>query len=402
MIKYIYRHIARAEIRSGLSMGVMLFFAVALGNLHNNIRNTKAEISRLYSESLIAVEVRSEALGGRRFLGDVIPPALVHDLQTLGFINEVYLEGTAMAYIVPAGRPLISGDGPGGSDILVGVENLLYLTEEPEGFLSRSDGFNMEVEFAPGYDNSNFLLFWDVTIPMVLSHELAQQHGLGLGDSVYISYYRPILFRSGEWLRVPARIIGIHNGDGLPNILREAAVIPLAALQSMFGDFTGYYTFKFTIDPSLNQELANIAEELQRQAGWPRYPWRDPLVADIWDQELRFGVASLEQNLLLLELLYPIAVIISVVIGTSLSILTMLQNTKNAAILRVLGTSKHKTRLIIGFGQIIIYAGGALTGILITGSIAVFPVLAGAAVGSVVGVILVTSKAPMELLQVRE
>jgi len=396
-------------------MAVALALTLALGFLYHNIISLQGEIDQLYAESVVNAEFRLEQDFRRsgRVLSDIVPMRVVRDILDLGIAKETYLEGAASAFLVEVSdAPLSVIDAPGGADILVGVAALRHLTEEPDGFMGRKISFNMEIQFADGKNESDFTYIENTPIPVVISQELMQRRGLALGDRAYIVYYEPVLFRQGEWRYAPATVLGIHDGAGLPDMVHGGAVIPLPAMENMLGNFTGFLTFKFAIDPAFNRELADVSEQLDDllRCVVSIYPWRERLAVDIWDQELRFGVTALEQHVLLLQLLFPIAMGISGVIGAGLAMLLLLQNAKNAAIMRVLGMPKGKVQIVLWLGQIILCVVGGLVGILLIVAIGwradlltvVTPYWAGAAVGAAIGAILVTNRAPLDLLQVKE
>jgi len=396
-------------------MAVALALTLALGFLYHNIISLQGEIDQLYAETVVNAELRQEQEFRRsgRILDDIVPMGVVRDILDLGIVKEMYLEGAASAFLVEVSdAPLSVIDAPGGADILVGVAALRHLTEEPDGFMGRDISFNMDVQFAPGFSEDSFTYTDGTPIPVVISRELMQSRGLALGDRAYIVYYEPVLFRQGEWRYAPAVVMGTHDGAGLPDMVHRGAVIPLPAMENMLGNFTGFLTFKFSIDPAFNRNLADVGEQLDDllQCVISIYPWRDRLAADIWDQELRFGVTALEQHVLLLQLLFPIAMGISGVIGAGLAMLLLLQNAKNAAIMRVLGMSKGRVQLILWLGQIILCVGGGLAGLLLIVAIGwradlltvVMSYWIGAAIGAAVGAILVTNRAPLDLLQVKE
>ncbi|MCL2422008.1 MAG: hypothetical protein FWD03_09135 [Defluviitaleaceae bacterium] len=425
MIRYITRHIVRAPAKSLLGMAVALFFILAMGILQNTIASIEAEIDRIYTQTTVNAEIRlSEDFSGtRRITGDFVPMPLIQDIVALGIVHDMYLEASGLGFIVgPSSSPYTILDeveivpptggiaSAPGSDIFVGVNDLRHLTAEPDGFVGRDPSFNMQIQFAPELTEDSFVYTDDAPIPIILSQALAQEHGLAPGDSAYIVYYQPILFRQGDWHYSSVMILGIHDGQALQNIVQEGAVIPLPALETMFGDLTGFNTVKFTIDPSFNRELATVSQEINNTMRLNRYPWREAVRADIWDQELRFGVASLAQHVVLLRLLFPIAMVISAIIGASLAMLLVLQNAKNAAIMRILGTPKPKAFFTLWLWQITICVAGGLTGLLLTIVIGLrtdliivtVPYLTGAIIGAATGALLVTGRAPLDMLQVKE
>jgi len=414
-MRYIYRHIVRAPAKSLLGAVVALVFTLTLGFMQNTAANIRAEIDRIFDETIVNVEIRPDEDFRRsmRVAGDVVSISVLRDISGLGIMSAMYLEGSSTAFVAGlSDSPFAVLDEPGGQDILVAVNDLRHLTDYNRGFLGRDDPFNMEVQFAPGFSEDNFVFSENSAIPIVISRALAQNHGLAPGDYAHIVYYRPALFQRGDWRYSPAFVLGIHDGIGLPNIVREGAVIPLPALEAMLHDHTGFITFKFSIDPAFNRDLADIIEHIDGYLRSPiaRYPRHERLRADIWDQELRFSVAPLTQHVALLELLMPVIVAVSAVIGAGFATLTMLQNAKNAAVMRVLGISKLKVRIALWSGQMIIYACGGFAGLLLTLALGlrtelvsvVVPYLGGALVGAIAGAILVTNRAPLNMLQVKE
>ena len=400
MIPFLFKHITRSPKKSLLGMAVSLSFVLALGVLQSNIRNTWAEIDRLYAETAVNVEIRlsEDFRATRRPAGDIVPSAVLRDIEAMGIMQDVHLEASAAVMIAASLGQLTN---VGGMDLLVGVDELRQLTEEPHGFLSREASFDMAVQFAPGHDEDSFV--HAETVPMIVSQELAERRGIHPGDNAYIAFYvQPRFYRPGEWHYISARVIGSHDGEALPAILRQAAIIPMASMQHIFGEAIAYYSVKFTIDPAHNYALLEISERLEFYAR-PRYPWREPLMADIWDQELRFGAASLRQHVMLLEMLFPVALFLSAVIGAGLATLLSLQNAKIAAIMRVMGASKQKVLLTLWLWQVIISGLGIITGAALTNALALTPyIFIGIMAGAAIGAVLVTSRAPLELLQVKE
>jgi len=109
-------------------------------------------------------------------------------------------------------------------------------------------------------------------------------------------------------------------------------------------------------------------------------------------------------------------IIVSALVGAGLCYLLLLQMTREAAILRVLGTTQTAVRLALISEPVVL----SLIGVAISLGIASFmwtrtglvPIgslltiaglyLAGALAGAVAGAISVTNKKPLELLQVKE
>ncbi|MCL2360532.1 MAG: hypothetical protein FWC73_01820 [Defluviitaleaceae bacterium] len=409
MAKHIFRHIFRAPVKSFLSMTVALLFTLAMGTLQITIANLRADIDRLYGETIITAEVQLYQDLGRsvRPAGDIISIMHMWAIEELGMISQIYVEGSYTVFIT---SEHLDWEQPGAMDILVAVRELAHLTEESDGFLGRDDPFNMHVEFATGHNENSFAFVDDVPIPIIISKELVERRNLALGEYTYIVYYQPRLFRPGEWYYTPAVVIGIHDGMGLPRGIREGAVMPMDALETLLGEFTGFYTMRFAIDSAFNRELDMVVEEIEIPFWTFRYPRLERLRVIVWDQELRFGVTPLERHAELLRLLAIMTAAVSAVIGAGFAMMLLLQAAKNAAIMRVMGMQKTRAQIMLWLGQIILCMVGGLAGLLAavifgleSGIVVVaIPYLTGAMVGAAVGALLITNRAPLELLQVKD
>ena len=118
----------------------------------------------------------------------------------------------------------------------------------------------------------------------------------------------------------------------------------------------------------------------------------------------------------LIETLYPIAVVIAVLIGAVLPGLIIIQSAKEASILRVLGTTKRRTRVMLIFEQLILCLVGLIlafailavvngSGIFgVAGFIGIYCALhfIGCTIGTTIASIVVTKRKILELLQVKE
>ena len=407
MIKYAYRHIVRAPSKTFFSLAVALFLTFMLGFVQGSISNLNAEIDRLYNETVVYGEVRlaDDFMRTSRFAGDIISEAILQYVLEANFAADIYLEGGSTGFITTDLTNTYFNMTQ--LQIFFGAYCLTDLTHESVGFLGREDSFNMEVEFAPGHNANNFIAY--ETTPLITSQEIAARENLTPGDYAYIIYYEPALFREGAWQALPVFILGIHDGNGLPSIAREGAVLPLATQQEKFGEHMGYITLRFALDPGYNRYLPALEESFtQALRSIFTYPRRDRLLLDLWDQELRFGARPLMQHLAFLRLLFPIISIIVAVIGAGLAMLSALQTAKNAAILRMLGMPKQKTRVTLGLVQVAIITIGVFAGVLLTlvvglslNWIIVVPYFVGAFVGAVAGIILITNRSPLLMSQVK-
>lgn len=132
------------------------------------------------------------------------------------------------------------------------------------------------------------------------------------------------------------------------------------------------------------------------------------------------AVEPVEASIRLMEILYPVTLVLSLLAAVGLAVLLVLLSAKEAAILRVQGTAKLHTVLMLNLQQVFpCFAGllAGLTGVLIYVGTARPDLLAGIApgaalcvalylvasiVGAAVSSAVVTGKNPLEMLQVKE
>lgn len=127
-------------------------------------------------------------------------------------------------------------------------------------------------------------------------------------------------------------------------------------------------------------------------------------------------VENIRNTLRLLDALYPIVLSAALLIGAFICSLTILQSSKETAILRVIGATKMRSRLILSLEQALLSVAGLAVGVCVmlivrkqeaaatSGNLAIFAlmyfaaILASAAVCST----LVTRRSALELLQTKE
>ena len=140
----------------------------------------------------------------------------------------------------------------------------------------------------------------------------------------------------------------------------------------------------------------------------------------IWDEELRQAVVPLEGSIQLMRVLYPVTLVLSLLCAAGVAVLFIMTSAKEAAILRVQGTTKLRTQVILGLQQaltcfaglvmglvgVLLYVGSArpsmLAGITAGSVLCALGYLLAAVAGSVASASVVTGKHPLEMLQVKE
>ncbi|MCL2407556.1 MAG: hypothetical protein FWC95_06465 [Defluviitaleaceae bacterium] len=314
-------------------------------------------------------------------------------------------------------------------------------------------GENIAVEWEEGFDESIFRQTFGLNhfgvrqppatfrrVPVVIPLSMALELGVGLGDEIqFVEVYLAELVRlemerteisGGRYMSSIGVVRGIYYcGDtdsdvtGFDPILLAVGVME-SRHQRIFRDvgephLPFFSSVRATIDPARNRELYVLQEQLDEITRRPITDYmylRTPMRAVIHDTELMAVVGPLEQMNRMMAVLYPVTIVLSAVIGTGLATIIMFQNAKNAAIMRVLGSPKVKSRTVLCVEQVLLCMGGLVIGLavlaLVVGDIAIIwelntllcaaLYLLGASLGAVGSAISITRKMPLELLQVRE
>jgi len=442
MIRFVRRHMIRAKGKSLLMTLVALFFVAAIGYLQETILRSEININHLYETTVVNAEIRSSSLVPvmHRGVGNIIAQRTIEAIKDSNFVRNVYVEA-GQEYAVMF-RTTEDGGFPENWDEIAGIDltqsivlhldmfQPLLAFDDMETFLAAhsrnfldempgtqrvlADGRPMgdiEIEFASGLSESAFVFTEGMPIPIILSAQVIAEQELSIGDIVYLA---TTLYDTRSWTHARAQIIGVHNRNitHIAPQLLDATFVPQEALEYMLGGGTGYITLAFEIDPTYSREISMIREYLEHITGHPAAGFAG-LELLLWDEELRMVAAPMEQNLSLLRQLYPAAIGVSILIGLGLSMLLMLQNAKNAAIMRVLGGSLKKSRAVLCAEQLTLCLLGLLLGLcaltVLNWGFSVASVmlvaglyLGGVAIGAFVGAVLVTNRPPLELLQVKE
>jgi len=450
-IRHHARHVLRAPVKTALVVGMALLFIVALGWLDRTITFTEGEIDRLYATTEITGQIYDPTAGiDGAMWGHSIPDGSLDILMASGFVENLYTTAlTRVGLFLPAynfegeniSREMRDIPASRVAKTFSCWDTLMYELHRPAAFgLGLSGEF--EIEFAPGFPHEDFHVGLNPqpNIVPVIVHEnllttgyildtqdfnhtahyvLGQSgmpitHTLQLGDVVYIA---PHWNGSNG---TPVVIAGVYRG-GHPGAAYRMGdgLIFTAHLRWDHWSAASFtmrqekirYTHDFL--EYVNEALAYQIVHSWYNPQWGYQQWTDNFnhQAELFDAEFRMVIVPLEENLHLLQMLYPVAKILSFVLALGLSLLLMLQNAKIVAILRVLGQARYKTRFNLGMEQLTVCLAGVAVGFALglgmgigvaTAGLLVGIYLGGAVLGTVVGVFVISFRTPMELLQVRE
>lgn len=411
LLRFTGRCVRRSPGKSLLIAALAAAFLVGLMFIQVAAVQNEAELDTLYDTVAVDLDIvkaySTTGSGDRGFLYQ----SAVDGVLDSGFISGCYLESEIEAEDV---RQVDARTGY----ILERPDESTGLTEtlharvqsfsDPERFFS--DGLNTtyQITWLEGWDESIFTREQPDVLPAVVPRALYDS--MNARESGRIA----VLLGTQEGLEIGKfTVAGISEG-GLGNILA-----PLWAMQALMGDSMTYYKATFTIDPAKNKELDAFREALDEIISAPE-AGTVQLAAVLWDQELTQAVGPLERVITFMRTLYPIVVVLSALASAGVTILVTMTLARDAAIFRVLGSSRKRTQAMLWLQTVPVCLAGLAVGyvgarLLAYGSLGagaktlMLPALgcgalylAAAALAAFGCAMAMTAKNPLQLLQVKE
>jgi ABC-type antimicrobial peptide transport system permease subunit len=395
--QYVIHHVLRSRLKSFLTLAIALGFMLASGWIRQTMERGRLEVERLYDTTVVEADIlladpsaeqTGETPGGGT---GFVYLNTVNSVLDSGFVESGVLEADTAWFKI---KNLVSRDVfPGNFPV--------YAYDSPEAFYSGlADPGSLS--FASGWDMNLFAeprTIEDIRkdgLRALFPASLLEQLQLNVGETIQITDQTGHAYQ--------CVIVGQYIGNYI--------LIPISVLEAMDGSQTKFTVAHFSLDPKKNREIPQFRADMEKvmeiYGGKLRFV--------IWDEELRIVIAQLDKNLSLLKVLYPVVIAVSVLIGAGLCFLLLLQATREAAILRVLGTTRTAVRLALIIEPLFLSIIGVILGLgisrflwMTSDLVSAVPLLvsaglylAGVLTGSVVGAISVTNKKPIELLQVKE
>ena len=394
---YVLRHARRQAVKSLLAV----LLAVLMVGAVTQFAKMKDSYSDLRRDTVVTARFNAS-----------LPLFQLRSLEGGGFAANSYYEYTREYDINHNDR----GDNFNRAYITITNDIPRYTNEE------------CTIEYAPGYDDTVMDKLGDV---IIMSSALMETMGYELGDTVRIT--------PGGYTDEFINKLRINFKDEHPELQTvpdalyttygeyiESAIDEMADVFTIVGVVTtpsgAYDSFAFT--PGQVDSLSNMGSAVTLDIA--EFRLADNELADKMmekGKELTRGqtgafvmdtskLDSVIRTSEILNSLYPAAVAAALVIGAFLCALIIFQTSTEAAIMRVLGTTKKKTAAILTAEQCILALLGIILGILITAVInggvsaqslifsgAYFAVIL---LGSAISSVLVTRRNILDLLQTKE
>lgn len=405
VLRFVWRHIVRSKMKTALAILLAAGFTAGLAAIHLSVLSNQKKIGWLYGNTLVQADLVRN--GSVQIQSDnFIRQDTVDALLDTGYLSEIYLESVSSGELVSA-EHLTGGTMHLAEDERLGVE--LLATNSLQTFM-KQDGGGMAVTFHSGWDAERFDHAGEEGFPVLLPKQIYNAYHMQEGGTI------GILYRGGQTFEV-AGYYETGPADGRGGT--KPALLPLGGYQEIGGGQIAYSKVCVTLDPSLNRELktfTQLVDSISASQGSGMVSLR----AVIWDEELRLAVAPLENSIELMEVLYPVTLTLSLLAAAGIAVLFVMTSAREAAILRVLGTSKLQSRAMLAMQNVFTSLAGLLLGLLgvlaymgrtrpellasLVGASVLCAVLylLAAIVGAGASAVGVTSRNPLELLQVRE
>lgn len=405
--KFVLKHIMRSPVRTALLAGLFVFNIIAVTFFLGAIESSSERIDYLYLNTYVTgAIVRDDVFATTKAAEPVVSAWGVNQLRETGFLQDMYLEIIDHGFaIIPRNfHPML----------VVSCFDTFMHHNEPRAMQAAVPGFApfggpLVIEFAEGFTSVDLKNNADI-IPVLFHTTLLQRFGFNIGEYVYVTRENDTRLR----VHIIGSIMGGHpvSFGRFNDINRPLILMYYGVYHTILSGGGSYASVEFTINPAHNRDLDYFRTEVGGfiSRGAAQADPDIPLTLTLNDSELRFVVVPLEQNLSLLRQLWPVVIILTCILAGAVSFLLMMQNAKLAAILRVLGTSKIQTQLILFLQQVVV----CILGVIIGGVVAFYIgfsiellivialFLGSTAVSSIVAVVLITSHQPLTLIQVKE
>ncbi|NLY21148.1 MAG: hypothetical protein GXZ08_07705 [Tissierellia bacterium] len=285
-------------------------------------------------------------------------------------------------------------------------EGMTVSLEEDNGVTERFNSYNRK----------------DEIIPVLSSKAAAKTFNIDIGDKVYLRH-------RGE--NTPKRfgeVIGIYNSFNYPaydsysssgvigSTEIEQFIYPLDAIKSFTQGSMYYSKAEFLFDQDKNVEFYNNRDEVLNTVLLNKYNSRTGYKLVLNDDTLIETIKPLQKNLELLDIIYPILLIISLTIAVVLPYLIILRRSEEFSIMRILGVDNKSIEKYVFREIILLVSTGLIIAILIIIALSygnnVYPIIryifiiASYIVASIIGILVSTktvlNRKPLDMLQVKE
>ena len=282
-------------------------------------------------------------------------------MEIKGFLSYGASDAVQDAANSPLLKDVYYWDKLDGADFAFGqIPCAVYVTNDFERCMADSGIEKYSINYIDGYDARSTI----GSPQFIISSELAQLFDLKLGDDYLLLSNEDMLqrYKDGQigWFElynyssISFKIIGIVDAPGL------GVAVFSRAYRGLENVFIGKYTIK-----NCEFIVADNEKLKQTQEFISQIETRSQRIAYYAKSSLdKAELENITQMMNLLKATTPIAVVAAILIGLFASGLSIIRSSKEAAILRVLGTTKKRTRCMLSFEQILLCVIGIIIAVL--------------------------------------
>lgn len=358
LVRFTRKHIFRSKGRTFLPLVVAVVFILALGWIQHSIGQAEQSIIDAYENISVEAEVIRNDSGNAPEQFGFISSSTVDAIISTGFVKESELVANAADAKLtrePDDTRVMS------SFTLCGITNATHLNLETRNVASPGgDGI---ITYQDGWDASMFEAEYDpetTPCPVVIPETIRTSQNISFGDELSLD-------TGSQEITVVVRgsYSGQFNGMGHPPANRSIVLMPHSAMRTLYNGRELFYSIaKFVLDPTLNRELDTFRDAAgQIIENDTKSHLAIKLI--IWDEELRQVIEPMDKNLTLMKIFYPIAQLAVIVATGIITLLSLMQKTKTAFLLHVLGIPSRTVQVVLGSEQVLLGLVGSIIGSLV-------------------------------------
>lgn len=350
-MRYIWRHIRRSTAKSTLVilLAALLFAAVAQFAL---MKQSSADLCA-------RTVIKSNFVGG----------VALQDVQKISnseFVKNPYYESSNTFSFNPQNALMLEADN---ITRIAFTNNIArYIAEE------------VDITYANGYDVS---VMNQLGSNIIVGKALAARYGINLGDDI-------ILTRSGEISTIIDEYVASYKINHPDEIISRDDII--TKQQKVISGRIRQVSGKYKVVGVMSTASGKFEDEAFTPGANSSFEQTSRITLDVAefilsdnmrsDEYRKYGenfakhsstggirfvmdtskLENLKNSQRILEMLFPIVLAAALLIGGFLCCLLLLHSVKDAAIMRVLGTTKRKTRVILAFEQVLLCLVGLVVG----------------------------------------
>ena len=359
LARFTRRHVFRSKGRTFLTLAVAIIFILALGWIQRSIDRAEQSIIDAYESVSVEAEIlKRDSLNQAKQPG-FISSSTVDAILSTGFVKESELVVNAtdakLIRILEDTRVM-------SAFTLCGITNANHLNRETRNVVLSSAG-DGTITYQDGWDASMFEADYDLETtpcPVVIPEAVLTSQDISFGDELTLD-------AGLQEMTVVVRgsYTGQFDGLGHPPANRSLVLMPHSSMRTLYDGRELFYSIaKYVIEPTMNRELGTFrvaTEQIVENDTKSHLAIR--LV--IWDEELRQVIEPMDKNLTLMKLFYPIAQLAVIVATGIITLLSLMQKTKTAFLLHILGIPSRTVQVVLGSEQVLLGIIGSIIGTLV-------------------------------------